>query len=200
MIGCSDMNVIAAKYGFSVCYPVGISDQGRPNFWNAGYVMHQNQTVDDVAFLSSLANYLQDEYGLDSQNTFVTGFSNGDDISYMLACRENDVFRVIAPVAGCMREEIYNTYDSSPVPVFEIDGINDNVVWRNGDMQNNDGWGVYYEIEEGIDFWVETNNCMSSENIFIQNTSLSDGSYIINHRYFNCIDNAEVWLCEVVGG
>ena len=41
-------------------------------------------------------------------------------MSYMLACQANDVFRAIAPVAGCMMEEIYNTCDSSPVPVLEI--------------------------------------------------------------------------------
>jgi polyhydroxybutyrate depolymerase len=200
MIGYSDMNVIAAEYGFAVCYPEGISDQGGANFWNVGYAMHQNQTVDDVAFLSSLANYLQDEYGFDSQNTFVTGFSNGGDMSYMLACQTNDVFRAIAPVAGCMMEEIYNTCDSSPVPVLEIHGRNDNVTLWNGDMQNNDGWGAYYGTEEGIDFWVETNGCISSENILFPNTDPNDGSYVINHRYFDCSDNAEVWLYEVVSG
>jgi len=67
-------------------------------------------------------------------------------------------------------------------------------------MQNNDGWGAYYGTEEGIDFWVETNNCMSNENIILPNTNTSDGSYIINHKYFDCIDNAEVWLYEVVNG
>jgi hypothetical protein len=67
-------------------------------------------------------------------------------------------------------------------------------------MQNNDGWGAYYSTEEGIELWVETNACMNSENIFLPNTNTSDGSYIINHRYFDCNDNAEVWLYEVVGG
>ena len=200
MIGYSDMNLIAAEYGFAVCYPEGISDQGGANFWNVGYEMHENQTVDDVAFISSLANYLQDEYGFDSQNTFVTGFSNGGDMSYMLACQANNIFRAIAPVAGCMMEEIYNTCDDSPVPVLEIHGTNDYVTLWNGDMQNNDGWGAYYSIPDGIDLWVETNDCMSNENIILPNTNTGDGSYIINHRYFDCNENAEVWLYEVVNG
>ena len=67
-------------------------------------------------------------------------------------------------------------------------------------MQNNDGWGAYYSIEDGIELWVETNDCQNNEEIFLPNTNLSDGSYIINHRYFDCNDNAEVWLYEVVGG
>jgi polyhydroxybutyrate depolymerase len=156
--------------------------------------------VDDVVFLSSLANYLQHEYGFNSQNTFVTGFSNGGDMSYMLACQENDIFRAIAPVAGCMMEEIYNTCDSSPVPVFEIHGTNDSVVPWDGDMENNLGWGASYGTQEGIDSWVERNDCMSSESTLLPNTNTNDGSHIINHRYFDCIENAEVWLYEIVGG
>ena len=43
-------------------------------------------------------------------------------------------------------------------------------------------------------------NSMNNENIILPNTNISDGSYIIHHRYFDCIDNAEVWLYEVVSG
>ena len=200
MIGYTGMNTVAEEYGFAVCYAQGISDQGGTNFWNVGYEMHQNQTVDDVAFLSSLANYLQDEYGFDSQNTFSTGFSNGGDMSYMLACQANDVFRAIAPVAGCMMEEIYNTCDSSPIPVLEIHGTNDYVVPWEGDMENNLGWGASYGTQEGIDAWVGNNGCVNYENYIMPNLDPTDGSYIINHRYFDCIENAEVWLYEVVGG
>ena len=193
MIGYSDMNAVAEQNGFAVCYPDGISDQSGANFWNVGYAMHQNQTVDDVAFLSSLANYLQDEYGFDSQNTFSTGFSNGGDMSYMLACQASDIFKAIAPVAGCMMEEIYNNCDPDPIPVLEIHGTNDNVTWWNGDMNNSGGWGNYLSTLDGIDYWVDVNDCTSSEDINVTGNT-------INHRYFDCNDNVEVWLYEIVGG
>jgi len=200
IMGYSGMNEVALQNGFAVCYPQGLSDQSGYNFWNVGYEFHNNQTVNDVNFLSSLANYLQDEYNLSQDNTFSTGMSNGGDMSYMLGCQANDVFRAIAPVAGCMMEEIYNTCDSSPVPVLEIHGDNDDVTLWDGDMQNNDGWGAYYSIEDGIELWVEINDCQNNEEIFLPNTNLNDGTYIINHRYFDCNDNAEVWLYQVVGG
>ncbi len=200
IMGYSGMNAVAEQNGFAVCYPQGLSDQSGYNFWNVGYEFHDNQTVDDVDFLSSLAGYLQDEYNLNEENTFSTGMSNGGDMSYMLGCQANDIFTAIAPVAGCMMEEIYNTCDSSPVPVFEIHGDNDDVTLWDGDMQNNDGWGAYYSIEDGIELWVEINGCQNNEEIFLPNTNLSDGSYIINHRYFDCNENAEVWLYEVVNG
>ena len=200
IMGYSGMNEAAAENGFAVCYPQGLSDQSGYNFWNVGYEFHQNQMVDDVVFLSSLATYLQNEYGLNSDNTFATGMSNGGDMSYMLACQANDIFRAIAPVAGCMMEEIYNTCDSSPVPVLEIHGTNDDVTLWDGDMQNNDGWGAYYSIEDAIDYWVDTNNCSNSEDTILLNSNTNDGSYIIDHRYFNCNEGAEVWLYEVIGG
>ena len=153
----------------------------------------------DIDFLSNLASHLQHEYDLDSQNTYVTGFSNGGDMSYMLACEASDVFRAIAPVAGTMMEEIYTSCDTSPVPVFEIHGTNDNVTLWLGDMQNNDGWGAYYGTEDVIDFWIENNSCLRSEDINLPNSE-NDGSYIIHRRYYDCSEDAEVWLYEVVYG
>ena len=194
IMGYSQMNEVAAEEGFAVCYPQGLSDESGYNFWNVGYSFHQNQTVDDVSFLSSLANHLQSEYNLSTENTFSTGMSNGGDMSYMLACQASDVFKAIAPVAGCMMESIYNTCDSNPIPVLEIHGTNDNVTWWDGDMDNNDGWGAYLSTIDGIDYWVDANNCMSSEDFLLP------GMGIIHHRYFDCTDNVEVSLYEVVNG
>ena len=199
MIGYSRMNEVADENGFAVCYPNGTSDDSGYNFWNVGYAFHQNEMVDDVDFLSALASHLQREYDLDYQNTYVTGFSNGGDMSYMLACQASDVFRAIAPVAGTMMEEIYTSCDTSPVPVFEIHGTNDNVTLWLGDMQNNDGWGAYYGTEDVIDFWIENNSCLRSEDINLPNSE-NDGSYIIHRRYYDCSEDAEVWLYEVVYG
>ena len=42
----------------------------------------------------SLAFYLQTENGYSSENIFVTGMSNGGDMSYMLACQADEIFKV----------------------------------------------------------------------------------------------------------
>ena len=193
MISYAGMNEIAAEYGFAICYPQGLPDQSGNNFWNVGYAFHQDQTVDDVAFLTSLTQYLQEEYNLSLENVFSTGFSNGGDMSYMLACEASDIFKAIAPVAGCMMEDIYNNCNPEPIPVLEIHGTNDNVTLWDGDMNNNDGWGAYLSTMDGIDYWVNANDCSSSEDISVTGNT-------INHRYFDCNDNVEVWLYEVIGG
>lgn len=196
----SKMNSIADENGFAVCYPQGTSDQNNNNFWNVGYAFHSNQNVDDVDFLISLANHLQSEFDLSSENTFSTGMSNGGDMSYMLACQAHEHFKAIAPVAGTMMESIYDTCDGASVPVLEIHGTNDDVTLWEGDMENNDGWGSYLSIDDIIDYWVETNECLESEDINLPNIDISDGSSIIKHRYYQCNMNFEVWLYEVVNG
>ena len=196
----SNFNSIADENGFAVCYPQGTSDQYNSNFWNVGYAFHQNQTVDDVGFLKSLANHLQTEHTLSSQNTFTTGMSNGGDMSYLLACKAYDTFSAIAPVAGTMMESIYESCDGAPVPVLEIHGTNDDVTLWDGDMENNDGWGAYLSTLDIIDYWVDINDCQESEDINLPNTDFYDNSYVVNHRYYDCIDGNEVWLYEVVNG
>ena len=58
----SNMNLIADKNGFVVCYHQGLIDDMGYAFWNIGYSFHLNETVDDVEFLSELAHFLQMEY------------------------------------------------------------------------------------------------------------------------------------------
>ena len=109
IMGYTGLNQLAEDNSFAVYYPRGSSDDWDYNFWNVGYAFHENETVDDVGFLSSLAQYLQAEYSLSPYNTFSIGMSNGGEMSYMLACQANDIFKAIASVAGMMMEEIYNT-------------------------------------------------------------------------------------------
>ena len=126
LMGYSGINQIADIEGFMVAYPQGTKDSRDNNFFNVGYEFHSDSKVNDIGFIREIVLNLSEEFKLNSKKVFATGMSNGGDMSYMLACQANDVFRAIAPVAGCMMEEIYNTCDSSPIPVLEIHGDNDN--------------------------------------------------------------------------
>ena len=194
MINNTGMNDIADQNGFAVCYPMGTTDSWNNRFWNVGYDFHDEIEINDVDFLSSLADFLQSEYGYDSNKIYSTGMSNGGDMSYMLACQASDIFRAIAPVAGSMMETIYSSCDSSPLSVLEIHGTDDSITLWDGDMENNDGWGAYLSTEAGIDFWVGSNNCQYSEDIVLV------GLNTIHHRYFGCNGDTEVWLYEVING
>ena len=201
MIEYSQMNEVANENGFAVVYPNGSLDQSGNRFWNVGYDIHFDETVNDVGFLVALAQYLQTEYNLDSDRIYSTGFSNGGDISYLLGCEASDIFKAIAPVAGCLMEWITELCSpQNPISLLEIHGTQDNVTWWDGDLDNIGGWGPYLSTLQGIEFWSNINNCTESTSEFLPNLNPNDGSIVISHKFLECANNTEVWLYEVNGG
>ena len=198
----SGMNQVADDNGFAVCYPQGLSDDWDYNFWNVGYDWHEYETVDDVEFLTELAEYLRGEYDLSRDHVFSTGMSNGGDMSYLLACEASEIFRAIAPVAGCMMTWIYDSCDPiDPIPVFEIHGTDDDVTWWEGaDEIFNDGWGPWESVDTTFNFWTQLNGCTDFTMDTLPDINTSDGSYVISHKNTNGVNNNEVWLYEVVNG
>ena len=197
----SQMNDFADQYGFAVCYPRGTVDGGGNRFWNVGYAFHPNETVDDVGYLTQLAQYLQQSNGLNPDYTFATGMSNGGEMCYMLACQAYDTFKAVAPVAGMILQDILDDCDAAPgIPVFEIHGSQDGVTPLAGDPDNNDGWGSYPSIVDTIDYFVEKNGCTTLIEGSVPNTDTSDGSFIVSEKYINGVNENEVWYYKVVGG
>ena len=198
----SGMNQVADDNGFAVCYPQGLSDDWDYNFWNVGYDWHEYETVDDVEFLTELAEYLRGEYDLSRDHVFSTGMSNGGDMSYLLACEASEIFRAIAPVAGCMMTWIYDSCTpANPMPVFEIHGTYDNITWWEGaDEIFNDGWGPWESVDTTFNFWTQLNGCTDFTMDTLPDINTSDGSYVISHKNTNGVNNNEVWLYEVVNG
>ena len=197
----SNMNTVADENGFVVCYPQGTEDQFGNTFFNVNYAFQNNPQVDDVGFIIALSEYLQETYQLSNVNTFSTGLSNGGDFSYLLACQASETFRAIAPVAGAIFEDIYTSCNmTSPVPVFETHGTEDDVTYYDGDPYNADGWGVYLDIPTTIDYFVEQNNLSELTFFEIPNTNPNDGSTIESYIYSSPYSNDEVWLYKVING
>ena len=197
----SGMNQIADQYGFAVCYPRGTTDSEGNRFWNVGYAFHEDETVNDVGFLTELASYLQINHGLNPDFTFATGMSNGGEMCYMLACQANDTFKAVAPVAGMILQDILDEcQDSNPIPIFEIHGSEDNVTPISGDPNNNDGWGAYPSIPFTINYFSEKNECSTLQTETLPDIDPSDGSYVISEKHLNGINNNEVWYYEIIGG
>ena len=197
----SGMNQIADQFGFAVCYPRGTTDSDGNRFWNVGYAFHENETVNDVGFLTDLATYLQNNYDLNPDFTFATGFSNGAEMCYMLACQANDTFKAVAPVAGMILQDILDDcQDSNPIPLFEIHGSQDDVTPISGDPNNNDGWGAYPSIPFTINYFSEKNECSTLQTETLPDIDPSDGSYVVSEKHLNGINNNEVWYYEIIGG
>ena len=159
------MNDVADKYGFVVSYPQGSPGTERTiyttkgtYFWNVGYEIHKNETVDDIYFLKSLANYLQKKYNLNSERTFCSGMSNEGDMNYLLGCEASDVFKAIAPIASTMMEWVYKSCNrNNSISVLHLHGTRDMSNRFHGDIGNKDKWGAYISVEKSVKFWVDKN-------------------------------------------
>ena len=204
----SQMDKVAEKYGFAVCYPQGTggsenteyTKKGTP-FWNVGYETHKNETVDDVLFITDLAKHLQLEFNLDPEKTFCSGMSNGGDMSYLLACQAPDVFRAIAPITGCMMEWIYSSCNKeNPIPVFQVHGTDDNTTYYGGDVENKDRWGAYMGVEATVKLWVDRNQCVKLTSDTLPDINKGDGSFVVTEKYSLGLNNNEVWFYKVING
>ena len=194
MMSYSGMNAIADQNGFAVCYPQGTTDSWGDNFWNVGFNFHSGVTVDDVDFLESLASFLQSNYQLSSNNTFITGFSNGGEICYLLAFDGSNVFKAFAPVAGTVLPNgtINNLFNPNmPVPIFVTHGYNDNDSFYDGDLYQ--FWGPYLGVDTLVNFWVNENS-LTNFNVDTFPDLNNDGNITISKKHFSSSTNNEVWL------
>jgi len=197
----SGMNEVADAHNFIAVYPQGTVDRQGNTFFNVGYAFHADSVVDDVGFIEALVIRIQTAYALDSKNTFATGMSNGGDMSYLLACTKSSVFSAVAPVAGVMMKTTLETCaPKRNIPIFEIHGTKDQVSRFAGDLNNNDGWGAYYDMPSTIAFWVNRHGLDRKTIDAIPDADPSDGSHIVFERYFSSSHANEVWFYKVEGG
>ncbi len=196
----SGFNDLADEHGFAVCYLQGSNDSGGNSFFNVGYAFQDNETVDDVQFLRALDQDLHSRYSLSTRDIFCTGFSNGADFSYLLACEASDLVKAVAPVAGMILQDIMDNCDPEfEVSIFEIHGTDDDVTYYGGDPNNIDNWGAYPGMSETMAFWTDLFDLSEISSESLPNLDTQDGSTIVADRYSNEQSCTEVWLYTVDG-
>ena len=170
--------------GFIVAYP-----QGLLRRWNVGFGSLKFDT-DDVGFISELIDRLEERYAVDPDKVYVTGFSNGAMMSYLLGAELSDKIAAIAPVAGSIGSMTYGferiPEPSEPVSVVVFHGIEDTAVQYGGD-----GW---FSVAESVAFWVECDGCYAGP----LNETLADGN-VVKSVYSGGEHNTEVVLYKILG-
>ncbi|MBQ0025022.1 MAG: prolyl oligopeptidase family serine peptidase [Bacteroidales bacterium] len=194
-----EMVDLARKEGFVLCIPQGFKDPSGECGWNVRYPNQEGLGTDDVAFVSFLVRKMCRKYGLNRDNVFLTGMSNGGEMCYIMACERPEMFRAIASVAGLTMNWLVEERPapSKPVPFMEIHGTADRVSMWNGDPENTGGWGAYCSVPLAVGRICAANKCTYE---VIENLPLLKESsrQIILHRYLG--GAAEVRLYEVAGG
>ena len=102
--------------------------------WNAGECCKPAAKlgVRDVRFIESLVEKVSQEYCIDRQSVFATGFSNGAMLAHRIACEKPGLLKAIAPVAGGIMSECKN---GGAVAALMIGGKKDpRIFWEGGEF------------------------------------------------------------------
>ena len=98
----SRFNDIAEKHNFIVIYPDGTGKNSSYRSWNGGsccsYAAKEN--TNDVLFIDNLIKDLTHTYKVDLEHIYATGFSNGAQFAYRIACESKFLFAGVGVVSG----------------------------------------------------------------------------------------------------
>jgi polyhydroxybutyrate depolymerase len=102
---------LADERGFAVVYP-----NGQDGHWNTCEIDRDapQPRVDDVRFLTALADKFIDEIGADRKRVFAVGLSEGGYMAIRLALEAPSRFRAVAPVAANLPAP--ENFQCKPVP------------------------------------------------------------------------------------
>lgn len=201
----TEMSEKAEKEGFIAVYPYGTGPfEKRLLTWNAGYGVGYayKNNIDDVGFIQTLIDELQDTFTIDDQRIYITGFCFGASLTYRLGAELSDTIAAIAPISGSIGGK--HTKDTAlwkipqptnPLPVLTIHGMQDKAVPYNGGVTQGNGTYSIISVNESISFWVEHNNCTPDPEIAVHKS----GNITIKY-YNNTNTHADVVLYSIHHG
>ena len=194
----SGFRELADEEGFGVVFPQGALDNGGTPHWNANFDF---SNVNDHAFLSQLAGYLQTTHGHEADCTYSCGYSNGGYMSYSLACDNAETFRGIGSVGGLMGGNDWNNCaPSQPVPVIHLHGTADNTVAYEGSPFDAGNWGGTPGVEAIVETWAGWNNCTEVTETALPDLDPTDGSTVDLITYSGGDYGYEARVYRVNGG
>ncbi len=117
-LAVTDFEAKAAEGGFIVAAGAGIERS-----WNAGVCCEPavSLNIDDVGFARDMVAAIEDEFCIDPDQVFSTGFSNGGAMTFRLACQAADLFAATSPVAGGIASSCEPVRDDSILIVQNVD-------------------------------------------------------------------------------
>ena len=194
---CPSMLEVAEREGFAVCYPQGEKDAKGKTGWNVGYDVQQGLERDDVGFVKALVKHLRKTHHIGKDNVFMSGMSNGGEMTYFMAYKYPDLFRAYATIAGLTMQWAYKEWKAKKrVPLMEVHGTADKTSMWEGDPEDTGGWGSYIAVPAAVGYWAAQARCTHEETT----TLPQKGEHpVVLHRYLGGDDGIEVRLYEVQG-
>jgi polyhydroxybutyrate depolymerase len=106
---------------------ITVAGDGIEKTWNAGSCCNPAAAlgIDDVGFTRDMVRAISDEFCIDPERVYATGFSNGAAMVFRLACEASDLFAAFAPVAGGL---VVDCDPARVAPIHIIQNLDDPIV------------------------------------------------------------------------
>lgn len=189
------MNFIADTANIIVVVPQALSDPYAGTTWNsgAGYMGYfPNSSVNDIGFLNSLLDTIQNNYSINANRVYCLGFSMGGFMTQRLACELTGRFTAVASVAGTIGQNINSCAPSKSIPLAHFHGTLDQTVGYTSNQ-----YGI--NVDSLINMWVGLNSCDTSGLSSTFPDIASDGYTVDHFIYPNGNEGSEVELFRVNG-
>jgi polyhydroxybutyrate depolymerase len=160
-------------------------------FWNA----FDAPGVDDIGFLATLIDTINNDYNLNLNRVYSCGMSNGGYMSYELACQLGNRITAVASVTGTMTTARMNACNApKPTPIMQIHGTADATVPYNGSTGNE-------SIPDVVDYWVDQTNCNPMANMTnVPDNDPNDGCTAEHYVYTGGDLGTTIEFFKVIGG
>ncbi|MBY8974671.1 polyhydroxybutyrate depolymerase [Rhodobacteraceae bacterium NNCM2] len=151
----------ALARGYAVIAPQGWHPENR---YNRNWSVEADNTSfnrDDMTFLRTVLAHVEAEHGVVPEPLLISGFSRGGSFAWDIACKEPEMARAFAPVAGAFWDTL-PTGCAAPVDLFHTHGWTDRVVplegrsLRGGTVIQGDVWASLFILRE-------TNGCTNRQ-------------------------------------
>ena len=191
-----NMDVIANREGFAIAYPEALG--GGWNDGRFGPARSQGaQSIDDVAFIKTLANQLAARGLGGLGEAAVVGIDGGGMMVYRLACETSGVFSSYAALLANMPTELTQRCASTPTPMMILAATEDSIMPFAGGRLT--GLGMVQSADQTFQFWGQANRCRPGDVGAMPDLDNRDGSRIEVLTTTNCARGADTVFFRVTG-
>lgn len=165
---------------------------------------NETNPTDDVGYLNALIDSLVARYPIDPKRIYMTGYSQGGNMTVRFACEHPEKIAAGAVIAATMRKSLERVCAPSvPTPMMFFNGTaDDQVPYAVGVISiQRDLTGVgALTAPNAAKWWADANQCPGTTVRTNLPVTIQDGTSVYVDRYTNCPPNRGVELYTIVEG
>lgn len=206
MANLTEVGQLARDFGTWIIMPTaeGLSWATDPNRTAA-------TEPDHVSFLAELIDHVVATRGIDARRVYMTGYSDGGNMSVRFACTRPEKIAAAGAVGATMRRSQANLGRCAPslgTPFIYIMGTEDAQVLYEPNILTdpvqiigcNVGVRCNLSAPSAAEHWAGVNQCNASPTRINLPDTVNDGTTVYIDRYSGCARNALVELYTIVNG